>query len=70
MDFEREGIFIVPDMLRHGTSVFAPTSNWLPHLVSLYDHSCITNNYTQRKEESYITTPHPHLSFWPIKLRI
>jgi hypothetical protein len=34
--FEQGGIFIVPHLLWHGTSVFLVSSEWLPHLVASY----------------------------------
>jgi hypothetical protein len=35
--FEQEGIFIVPHLLLHGTSVFPVSSEGPPHLVTSYD---------------------------------
>jgi hypothetical protein len=35
--FEQGGIFIVPHMLRHGTSVYPVSSEGPPHLVASYD---------------------------------
>jgi hypothetical protein len=35
--FEQGGIFIVPHLLRHGTSVFPVLSEGPPHLVASYD---------------------------------
>jgi hypothetical protein len=35
--FEQGGIFIVPHLLRHGTSVFPVSSEGPPHLVAFYD---------------------------------
>jgi hypothetical protein len=37
MAFEQGGIFIVPHLLWHGTSVFPVSSEGLPHLVASYD---------------------------------
>jgi hypothetical protein len=34
---EQGGIFIVPHLLRHGTSVFLVSSEGQPHLVASYD---------------------------------
>jgi hypothetical protein len=35
--FEQGGIFIVPHLLWHGTSVFPVSSEGPPHLVAFYD---------------------------------
>ena len=35
--FEQGGIFIVPHLLWHGTSVFPVSSEWPPHSVASYD---------------------------------
>jgi hypothetical protein len=35
--FEQEGIFIVPHLLLHGTSVFPVSSEGLPYAVAFYD---------------------------------
>jgi hypothetical protein len=35
--FEQGGIFIVPDPLRHGASVFPVLSEGPPHLIASYD---------------------------------
>jgi hypothetical protein len=35
--FEQGGIFIVPHLLWHGTSVFPVSSEGPPHLVDSYD---------------------------------
>jgi hypothetical protein len=35
--FEQEGVFIVPHLLRHGTSVFPVSSEGPPHSVAFYD---------------------------------
>jgi hypothetical protein len=35
--FEQGGIFIVPHLLWHGTSVFPVSSERPPHLVAFYD---------------------------------
>jgi hypothetical protein len=37
MAFEQGGIFIVPHLLRHGTSVFPVSSEGPPHLVATCD---------------------------------
>jgi hypothetical protein len=35
--FERGGVFIVPHLLQHGTSVFPVSSEGPPHSVAFYD---------------------------------
>jgi hypothetical protein len=35
--FEQGGIFIVPHLLWHGTSVFPVSSDWPPLLIASYD---------------------------------
>ena len=35
--FEQGGIFFVPHLLRHGTSIFPVSSEWAPHSVAFYD---------------------------------
>jgi hypothetical protein len=35
--FEQGGIFIVPHLLWHGTSVFSVSSEGPPHLIASYD---------------------------------
>jgi hypothetical protein len=35
--FEQGGVFIMPHLLRHGTSVFLVSSEGPPHLIASYD---------------------------------
>jgi hypothetical protein len=44
--FEQGGIFIVPHLLWHGTSVFPVSSEGLPHLVASYDTRGMWRTYS------------------------
>jgi hypothetical protein len=44
--FEQAGIFIVPHLLLHGTSVFPVSSEGPPHLVAFYDTQGVWRTYS------------------------